>query len=292
VGASARRRDEDNYRWLNALNSVAEQRYRERDLDGLHDILGKYTTLLERFDDEPQLSTLETATAQCILLLATTYLDNLNFNECLELCADVKDIMECKAARYVSREMKPRPDSLVWSRLVAILADAKWKGPADIRDRVLDLDAMVHTYERAEVNMRDGLARHPREKRTHNSHIGSLACCGVQVIRALLRWQPADVSAVQQRFTARHGTILDDPKYPFFWDIRICHLYLSGCKDRQAYAVCFNNSRRAFSDTPFAVNDLRAYDHSSVKELDYLVRTAGKYSQLIEFPLTKTTADR
>jgi len=268
------------------------QRYRERDIEGLREILGKYTKMLEQHDEDPQLSTLETVTAQCILQLAESYLDVLDFDSCLELCADVKDIAECKADRYIASGRKPRPDSLVWCRLVSILADAKWKGRRDYRDQVCTLDEMARIYERAEINVRAGLARFPRSEKNSSSQLRLLSLCGMQLVRAFMHWQPQGVACLKTLVTELHGNILDDPQRFFYWCLRLCELYISGCTNRQDYVQCYNNARAAYVGNLNAQSDLRAYDASCSNELEYLLSTAGYQLKLIEFEPSQTKLDR
>lgn len=276
-------KDEDSYRWLSALNAVAMQRYRERNIAGLQEILQKFVGLLKQTDDDPRLSTLETATAQCILMLAESYLDDLYFEDCLELCAEVQGILEAKAARYIARCQKPRPDSLAWARLTGILGDAKWKGPDGIQNRVLALGEMIRLYKRAEVSVHAGLARHRRAEKAHRSLVKLMACCGVQLIRALMRFQPAQVGPVKDCFVKYHGDIIDDPCYPYYWSQRICALYLDGCRDRQQYEDCYRGFRQALINETAGSIDLTAYDESSSRELAYLLKTARNRRAVITF---------
>jgi hypothetical protein len=288
----ARRKDEDNYRWLSTLNAVAMQRYRERDIEGLREILGTYTKLLEQHDEDPQLSTLETVTAQCILQLAESYLDVLDFDSCLELCADVKDIADCKAERYIASGRKPRPDSMVWCRLVSILADAKWKGRRDYKDQVCTLDEMARIYERAEINVRAGLAQFLRSEKTSRSQLRLLSLCGMQLVRAFMRWQPQEVVRLKTLVTELHGSILRDPEHHFYWCLRLCALYISGCTSRQKYVECYSEARAAYVNKLNPQSDLRAYDASCSNELEYLLSTASYQLKLIEFEPSQTTLDR
>lgn len=274
--------DTENYGWLAALNTVAMQRYRARDIRGLTNVLARYQSLQPPAPRDPPLSTLETATVQCILMLAEAHLDELQFERCLLLCHGAVDILDEKARRFLTRGQSPPPDSVARCRLVGILGDAKWKGPDSIRDAVLSLHEMAVSYLRAERSIRAGLARRERSAEETTCLTFNLACCGRQVIRTLMRHEPDRVQAVRASFAGYHGEILSQPSHPFYWDLRICALFLAHETRERHYKQCYARRRATFLEQASGEFDLRAYDRSASNELAHLLAACKR--SVVQFP--------
>ena len=266
---------DDLYEWLSGVTLVAHRRYQARDLKGLTAVLRRLRAMRARATQDPQLATLETATAQCVLMMAELQADELRFDECIELCQCAKDILDDKAARFKAAGRQPRPDSTTWCRLVTVLGDAKWKGPDEHRDAVLTPTEMVEVYYRVEHGIRERLAKHPRSLKDTRDHEESLMWCGVAVLRAVMRFAAEEGQQLRSAIAGWHGNILDDENHPAFWDVRITRLYVMGCSDKARYSQCYRSARQALLQLKAASFDPTAQDRCAANELPYLLTRAG-----------------
>ncbi len=265
---------DDLYEWLSGVTLVAHRRHHARDLEGLTAVLRRLRAMRSRATQDPQLSTLESATAQCVLMMAELQADELRFDECMELCQSARDILEGKAARFIAAGRQPRPDSTTWCRLVTVLGDAKWKGPKEHRDAVLTPAEMIEVYYRAERSVRDGLAKHPHSKKDTDDLLESLMWCGVAVLRTVMRFALEQADQLRAAMAKRYGEILGDHGHPAWWQVQIARLYTEGCDDRSEYGRCYLALRRALIDMKDRGFDPTAHDRCARNELQYLVANA------------------
>jgi hypothetical protein len=183
---------------------------------------------------EPLLSFYETGLVMAILPLADWARNNLEFDNAYNIAERCRELLIGKRNRRREMGLGYRPDSECWYKLYSLLANLKWKGPDEFRNRVVTPENLVCDYlkiERRCLQYLDGL---PLNDRKENEWVyDGLGWCGVQVIKMATRWCPQHVSVLIDDFNGVHGNLLTRPaghfldhsptnaRNPWYWDYEL-----------------------------------------------------------------------
>lgn len=266
---------DDFYDWLSSMALIAHRRHLARDVRGLTAVIGRLNSMRGKCRADPQLATLESSTVQCVLMLAELHSDELLFDECFALCADVKRILEDKAARFRAAGRRPRPDSTAWCRLVTTLGDAKWKAPAKFVNAVLSPADMIAIYLNVEAKIREGLAKAHRSPQKEREIKESLMWCAVAVLCTAMRHSPEATPNLRSAIADWHGDIIQDSNQPSYWRISLVQLLIARCNVRQEWARCYAALRNALLESKAIDFNPKAFDYGVRKELEYLMAING-----------------
>lgn len=270
------------YNWMFRLTNEMTRRYRRQDIRGMRAILTNLQVMEAEIREEDYRSSYSTAIARCITLLAMLHLDRLEFEHCISRCTGARSVLEHKTRRRRDLDLPERPDTLAWAMLGAVLADAKWKGPPEIRDSVLTPVELIDLYYKCENQLRHGLRRYPRvDVQREVNAIHELFWFGLHAIKCGLRYTADAVNDLMDFYAEWHENAPYDLTSPAYHDLEMAKLYLANTLTTKLAIVLHANRRRALRKMMGDRISFAAYDASSIRERDYLLSRQPRVLEIV-----------
>jgi len=269
------------YEWMFSLTNEMTRRYRRQDIRGMRAILTNLQVMEADVREENFRSSYSTAIARCITLLAMLHLDLLEFEHCISRCVGARSVLEHKARRRRDLDLSERPDTLAWAMLGAVLGDAKWKGPPEIRDSVLTPSELIDLYYKCENQLRHGLRRYPRvDMQREVNAIHELFWFGLHAIKTALRYEPDHAHDLIDYFAEWHENAPYELSSPAYHDIEMARLFLNNSLTTMLAVALHANRRRTLRKMMGDRIAFAAYDASSTRERDYLLKCQPQIIEL------------
>lgn len=205
---------------------MAFQRYQSSDIEGVFRAINRLEALHNANEQDPQRSSVESATMNCILMVAESYAIELNFDTALELCGSVFGMLEERRDRFVAIGNRPRPDSIVWCELLTTLGFIKWKAPVQYEDSVLTPSLMISEYKRIDTQIHQSITSIPYQDKKKNLGVLERPLgCGTEVARVAYRYLPSQVPLLLAFIKNNHGSTLENSDLPYYWSLKIAQTW-------------------------------------------------------------------
>jgi hypothetical protein len=276
---------------LFALVNDTNAAFNAGDIARIEDNLRRIAWVEPLVQAEPLLSFYETGLVQATLPLAFSALYAMEFDTAYELAARCREVLIGKRNRRREMGLGYRADSECWYRVYNILAELKWKGPDEWRNRVVSPENLVCDYlkiERRCLQYLDGL---PLKDRTLNKIVfHGLGTCGMQVIKMATRWCPQHVGVLIEDFNKTHGDLLTkqpghfldftptDPRNPWYWEFELYKWCAMGPATPDEATLC-HQWRMDSARSSWDLGDLGGIFTGFSKELEFLLGPQNRLFQ-------------
>jgi hypothetical protein len=274
---------------LFALVNDSRAAYNSGDIARMEKNLERIAWVEPLVQAEPLLSFYETGLVMATLPLADWARDTLDIETAYNLAARCREVLIGKRNRRREMGLGYRPDSECWYKLYSLLANLKWKGLDEHRNRVVTPENLVCDYlkiERRCLKYLDGLPLNDRKE--NESVYDGLGWCGVQVIKMAARWCPQHVSVLIEDFNNTHGDLLrrqaghfldntpTNARNPWYWDFELYKWCMFGPGTPDEAMLChqwrLDSTRAVYS----ARVDLQGVFMGLNNELEFLLNPANQ----------------
>jgi len=272
------------YYQLNLLGAA----YRQYDLDAMCDCIRRILWVEHRADDEPLQSIYESGLVLSLLVIARACSDHYLIEQAYTVTERCQYVLIAKNERRLAQEQPPRPDSECWYTLYSIIAELKWKGGRDYRERILNPQQLIVEFEGVEKRCLDFLARNPCSDTSRNKRVReALGWCRLQIIKMSLLWCRQNTTKLIERFNELHGSVLSpevagfecnsggDRNSPWYWDLELFKWCALGPALQDEAYLChqwrLDTMRAGRAHNP----ELEAFRRASEREVKALLERAG-----------------
>ncbi|MCC7477899.1 hypothetical protein IT575_05515 [bacterium] len=237
---------------------------------------------------EPRRSAYDTYLATGCIPVGHACKDRFMVDEAYYVAEEVFDILIKKRCRRAKLGLEYRPDSLRWTQLYTLIAELKWLGPEEFRNRMMIPNAVVAGYmdlkDRCLSTGNTALVNEEVRARLMNI-VGWL---GLGIIKMVTRFMPQEAPQLIDDFNNTHGTVLSPKIGQFleseplaarnvwYWDYELYKWCMLGPASKEELEWCFQWRLDAyrFVLAPHSSND--SYRLGTRRELEYMLQKRGK----------------
>jgi len=233
---------------------------------------------------EPFLSVYETGLVNAILYIGHACADRHLLEAGYRVVQRCQELLTAKRERRSEQGLPPRPDSECWYRSYGLLAELKWKGSVQLRDRLLTPEQVVAEFNAVEQRCLDYLQTNPSQDPTRDERVkAGLGWYGLQVVKMVITWCPQYRDEMVQHFNAVHGDILkcetghfvshrpNQPTNPWYWDLELFKWCMCGPGSSDEAALCHQWCIDSARNKGLPADVLTAYRNNSSRELEFLL---------------------
>lgn len=268
------------------VNSIGVA-YRTHNLPDLTTTLRRLLYVDDYVIAEPFLSIYETGLVNATLFIAHACADRHLLDEGYRVVEQCQSLLEAKRERRSELGLPPRPDSECWYRSFGLLAELKWKGSSQQRDRLISPEQLVSEFNTVEQRCLDYLRSNPSQDPNRDERVkAGLGWYGLQVIKMVITWCPQLRDPMVERFNRIHGDILKletghflahrpaQQTNPWYWDLELFKWCICGPGSQDEAALCHQWRIDSARTTGLPADVLMAYRSASDRELQFLLERA------------------
>lgn len=274
------------------VNSIASA-YRTGNFEELAASMRRLLWVDDYVMGEPYQSIYESGLVNAFLYVGHLCADRLLLDAGYRVVQRCQEMLTAKRERRSELGMTPRPDSECWYRSWGLLAELKWKGPAQLRDRLITPDNLVAEFNAVEQRCLDYLRQNPSQDAGRDDRVkAGLGWYGLQVVKMVITWCPQLRDEMVERFNAVHGDILKcetghftshrpaQSTSPWYWDLELFKWCTCGPGSADEAALCHQWRIDSARNQGLQSEALQAYRNASSRELEFLLERHGARAQL------------
>jgi hypothetical protein len=238
-------------RKLHSLVNEIMTAYNADDLPRMERALERIIWVEPLVQTEPYLSLYETGLVLATIPIALAAANRFDFDRGYRIAQHCRDVLIGKRNRREEMGLAYRADSECWYRLYNLLAELKWKGPAEMRDRVTSPENLICDYLKIERRCLQYLEAQPSDYPDRDKNVlEALGWCGLQIIKMAARWCPQHVNVLIDGFNRTHGRVLapeighflefkpTDAHNPLYWDFELYKWCVQGPGTPEEATLC------------------------------------------------------
>jgi hypothetical protein len=261
--------------------------YNADDLERMERALERIIWVEPLVQSEPYLSIYETGLVLATIPIALTAASRFDFDRGYRIAQYCREVLIGKRNRREEMGLSYRADSECWYRLYNLLAELKWKGPADMRDRITSPENLICDYLKIERRCMQYMETSPSDNPDRDQNVlEALGWCGLQIIKMSARWCPQHVNVLIDGFNRTHGSVLTpeighflefrplDAQNPWYWDFELYKWCVQGPGTPEEATLC--NQWRLDATRNFAPKtDISRFLEGCERELAFFLGARG-----------------
>ena len=157
---------------------------------------------------EPRRSLYDTIMAMACVPVGHSCSDRFMIDEAYYVAEEVFDVLIKKRCRRAKLGLEYRPDSQRWAQLYTLIAELKYKGPDEFRNRMMIPNAVVAGYMDLKDRCLNSLRNTEVSEEFSQGIINMVGWLGVGVIKMVTRFMPQEAPQLIDEFNLTHGEVL------------------------------------------------------------------------------------
>ena len=260
--------------------------YMEEDLGGFSDCLRRIFWVNRFIENEPLQSVYATGLVLGLLNLARYCCDHFAISNGYKIIQHCAMLLEAKRERRAALGLTFRPDSECWYRTFEILAELKWKGPAELKDLIMTPADLATDFRIVEQRCLNYLDRNPSSDSTRDKRVKeALLWSRLQIIKMSIKLSPELTDELIDEFNVLHGALLNlkpgdftnaaqvDRSQAWFWDFELFKWCVLGPGSEEEAMMCHQWRLDAMRSRFGAQQCLKTYESATKRELEHLLKS-------------------
>jgi hypothetical protein len=209
-------------------------------------------------------------------------------DEAYHVAEEVFDILIKKRCRRAKLGLEYRPDSLRWTQLYNLIAEIKWLGPEDFRNRMMIPNAVVAGYLDLKDRCLASIDKRQASDTFRAEIMNTIGWLGLAIIKMVTRFMPQEAPQLIDEFNSTHGPVLSTKVGQFleqeplaarnvwYWDYELYKWCMLGPASKEELEWCFQWRLDAFRYVHAPHESYESYRTGTRRELEHLLQKRGK----------------
>lgn len=283
--------DDQFYAYINALKDNIYLAHNSNDIERMSSEYRLLEVAGSQAMTEPRRSYYDTILAGSCIPIGHACSARFMIDQAYYVAEEIFDVLIKKRCRRAKLGLEYRPDSIRWSQLYQLIAELKYKGPEEYRNRMMIPNAVVAGY----MDLKDRCLGPSAAEISEalRQELGNLiGWLGLAVIKMVTRFMPAEAPQLIDEFNRTHGEILSTKVGQFlepeplaarnvwYWDYELYKWCLLGPASSDELEWCYQWRLDAFRYVHQPSGNYSAFRLGGRRELEHLLTKRGKLEAL------------